>query len=77
MIFAVVVRLNNAPNLAASHHRTSPCRFDIEPAYDDTHKPLMLNLIRANLMKANSVGASDAATGHALVERHQRIGTGR
>jgi hypothetical protein len=24
MIFAVVVRLNNVPNLAASHHRATP-----------------------------------------------------
>ena len=39
MIFAVVVWLNNAPSLAAAHHRASPCRFGIAPAYDDAHHP--------------------------------------
>jgi hypothetical protein len=39
MIFAVVVWLNNAPSLAAAHHRASPCRFGIAPAYDEAHHP--------------------------------------
>ena len=29
----------------------------------------------ANLMGANLMRANDTATGHALVERHQQIGT--
>jgi len=33
------------------------------------------NLMGANLMGANLMGVNDATTGHALVERHQRIGT--
>ena len=35
----------------------------------------MLNPVGANLMGANLMGVNDATTGHALVERHQLIGT--
>ena len=37
--------------------------------------PVGANLMGANLMGANLMGVNDATTGHALVERHQRIGT--
>ena len=70
MIFAVVIWFNNAPSLAAAHHRASPCRFGIAPAYDNTHKPLMLNPRRANLMEANLLEVT-AATSHKPEDRHQ------
>ena len=37
--------------------------------------PVGANLMGANLMGANLMGVNDATTGHALVERHQQIGT--
>jgi hypothetical protein len=54
----------------AAHHRASPCHFGIALAFDNTHKPLMLNPRGGNRMEANLLEAN-AATGNTPADRHQ------